>query len=59
MSNSKTVPRQFAADFDTVASHYKLRELGQYDEAKAAARADLDNAIVCFRAMAAELENEK
>ena len=34
------------------------RRLG-YNDTPAAARADLDNAILCFRAMAAELENGK
>ena len=48
--------KQFVADFETVAARYKLRELGQYDEAKAAARRDLESAEVCFAAMAGEAE---
>lgn len=51
-SSRKTVSKQFADDFEAVAKHYRLRELGQYEEAKAAARRDLDSAEVCFAAMA-------
>lgn len=56
MQTSKpvTVTEQFAADFEAIAARYKLRELGEYDEAKAAARRDLENAEVCFAAMAGE-----
>lgn len=46
--------KQFADDFEAVAEHYKLRELGQYEEAKQAARRDIEAAEVCFAAMAKE-----
>lgn len=51
--------KQFVADFEAVAVHYKLRELGQYDEAKAAARRDMPNAIVCFASMAKDVPEKK
>lgn len=56
MSGSKPqiVPRQFADDFDLVAAHYGLKELGEYEAAKSAARANLEEAIAMF----AELANE-
>ena len=54
---AKIVPKQFVEDFELVASHYKLKELGQYDEAKKAARADLDAAIVTFASLAQEVRN--
>ena len=44
--------RTFVADFEAVAARYNLRELGEYDQAKAAARRDMENAEVCFAAMA-------
>ena len=50
-----TVTKQFSDDFELVATHYKLKELGQYDEAKKAARADLDTAIVTFASLAQEV----
>ena len=56
MSNSNRVPRQFAADFALVATHYQLRELDEYETAKQAARNDLDNAIVCYAALAKEIQ---
>lgn len=46
--------RKFVADFELVATRYNLRELGQYEEARAAARRDLESAEVCFAAMARE-----
>jgi hypothetical protein len=51
-----SVPRQFVDDFEAVAKHYKLRECGEYDQARNAARADLDNAIICFASLAREIE---
>ena len=48
------VPQQFIDDFEKVAARYRLRELGEYEEAKAAARRDMGNAAVCFREMAVE-----
>lgn len=50
-----SVPRQFVKDFEKVAAHYKLKELGEYDEAKAAARNNIDAAIVCYSQMAKEI----
>ena len=50
-----SVPRQFVEDFEAVAAHYNLKALGEYDQAKAAARADLDSAIPCFAALAREI----
>lgn len=49
-----SVPRQFVDDFELVATRYNLRELGEYEEAKAAARQDLDNAIITFSKLAKE-----
>ncbi len=56
MSGDATVKasKQFVADFEAVATRYRLRELGEYEAAKAAARRDLENAEVCFAAMALE-----
>lgn len=54
MHVSKIVPRQFHDDFEAVAERYNLRELGEYEEAKQAARNDLDNAIITFSKMAKE-----
>lgn len=53
------VNKQFVADFEAVATRYKLRELGEYEAAKEAARSDLENAIVCFASIAAEIRQEK
>lgn len=47
-------PKSFADDFELVAAHYGLRELGEYEAAKSAARANLEEAIAMF----AELANE-
>ncbi len=44
--------RTFVADFEAVAVRYNLRELGEYEAAKEAARRDLESAEVCFAAMA-------
>lgn len=56
MDGSKNVmaSKQFVANFEAVAERYKLRELGEYELAKQAARRDLENAEVCFAAMAGE-----
>jgi hypothetical protein len=52
--NSKQVKAspQFVADFETVAEHYNLKALGEYEEAKEAARKNLDNAITTFANLA-------
>jgi len=52
--NRVTVSKQFVADFEAVALRYNLRELGEYEAAKEAARRDLENAETCFSAMAKE-----
>lgn len=52
ISRPVTVTEQFVADFEAVAARYKLRELGEYEAARAAARRDMENAEVCFAAMA-------
>ena len=55
MSASKIVPREFVNDFEAVANHYQLKALGEYETAKQAARADLDNAITTYAALAKEI----
>ena len=45
------VPRQFADNFDLVARHYALSP-GELEEAKTAAKRDLEAAEPCFAAMA-------
>ena len=55
MSASKIVPREFVNDFEAVAAHYNLKALGEYETAKSAARADLDNAITTYAALAKEI----
>lgn len=54
-TSKKTVSKQFADDFEAVATHYKLRECGEYEAAKEAARRDLDNAATCYAALAREI----
>lgn len=55
MSRSErvAVPASFVSDFETVCTRYGLTEQ-ERKEAKEAARRDLDNAIVCFAAIAKE-----
>lgn len=55
-ASRQIVSQQFVDDFEAVASRYKLREFGEYELAKAAARRDLDAAEVCFAAIAGEAE---
>lgn len=55
MSKEIFVPRQFIDDFAIVAEHFDLKELGQYEEAKKAAKSDMQNAITSFRLLAEEL----
>lgn len=52
------VSRKFVADFETVATHYKLRELGEFELAKEAARRDIEAAQEAFAAIAAEIRKE-
>lgn len=49
------VSRKFVADFETVATRYKLLELGEYADAKEAARRDIEAAQEAFAAIAAEI----
>ena len=49
----------FYSDFELVATHYKLREIGEYEEAKEAAKNDLPNARICYHAIANSLRLEK
>lgn len=53
---SVDVPRSFVEDFEVVSRHYLLRELGEYELAKQAAREDIENAITCFAALREEIE---
>lgn len=55
MSATVMVSKQFADDFELVAVRYNLRELGEYEEAKDAARRDIENAKVCFNAIVREI----
>ena len=54
-SKPTVVSKAFSDDFESVAANYKLRELGEYDTAKAAARGDLDAAITTFASLANEI----
>ena len=60
MSRSEKVvaTKQFAEDFETVAAHYRLKDLGEYDEAKQVARNDMAAAQVSFAAMAQEIKTK-
>lgn len=48
----------FQADFELVAAHYKLRELGEYEQALECAKNDVANAKICYAAIAASLRRE-
>ena len=50
------VPPRFVADFELVATRYQLRECGEYDEAKEAARNDIDAAMTTFAALAGQVQ---
>ena len=50
------VNKQFVADFDAVCTRYNLTA-EERDQAKAAARADLDAAITTYAAMAKEIQS--
>lgn len=56
MSISDRVPKQFVDDFELAASHYRLKESGEYEEAKHVAKNDLEVAQVCFAALAREIK---
>lgn len=55
--NRATVPVGFVDDFEIVATYYQLRESGEYETAKRAARADLDAAISTFSTLAEEIRS--
>ena len=55
MTGSVNVSKAFVADFEKVATHYELRKLGQYDDAKQAARNDLDNAQATYAALSEDI----
>lgn len=54
-SQQRVVPRQFIEDFETVAASYNLKETGEYEIAKQAARDDINSAMVCYHDMANEI----
>lgn len=56
-SRKLVAPQKFIDDFEAVATHYQLRESGEYESAKAAARADLDAAISTFSTLAEEIRS--
>ena len=51
-ASSVSVPRAFVADFECVAKHYKLEELGELADAKAAVKCDTASAIVTYARLA-------
>lgn len=55
MDGSVNVSRKFVADFELVAARYNLKELGEYADARAAARRDIEAAQETFAAIAAEI----
>lgn len=54
-----SAPARFVEDFELVATHYQLREHGEYETAKRAARQDLDAAIGTFSTLAEEIRSGK
>ena len=53
------VPKQFMADFDLVAGFYKLEELGELADARAAVKRDTANAIVTFARLADAVRRDR
>ena len=53
------VPPRFVENFELVADHYGLKAQGEYETAKAAARADLESAITTFAALSNEIRQEQ
>ena len=49
-----TVTREFKTDFDQVVKCYGLTDT-EIEEAKAAVRADLENATICFKSIAKQI----
>lgn len=58
VSKAVIVSKQFADDFNLVASYYNLTPQ-EVKEAKEAARNDLDSAIVCFASLALEATKDR
>jgi hypothetical protein len=60
MNGGETVraSKKFVDDFMTVAKHYMLAEHGELEQAKSAARADLDGAIICYTDIANKIRQE-
>lgn len=48
-------PKQFVDDFEFVAAHYRLAELGEYDEAKLTAKNNIADAQICFSVLAKDI----
>lgn len=60
MLGSKTAAtKQFVSDFDLVTNYYGLRALGEYEDAKQAARRDIEGATIAFASLAAEIRDER
>lgn len=55
----KTAPAQFRQDFDVVAAHYRLMDTGEYETAWEAAMDDLENAMLTYAALAAEIRQQE
>jgi len=55
LNEPKKTSKKFVSDFDLVAAHYRLEELGELEAAKQAAREDMANAIPCYAALAREI----
>lgn len=56
MAEAVRVSKQFAEDFELVATHYRLKELGEYEISKECARRDPENAAISFALMASEIK---
>lgn len=59
VSNPVIVTKQFADDFELVANYYGLKHIGEYLEAKDAARNDLENAIITYAHLASEVRKDQ
>lgn len=57
MGQPVRVTKQFSEDFARVAAHYACPD-SEIAAMKQAARADMENAAISFRAMAQEIEME-
>lgn len=52
-----TVTREFKQDFELVVKSYGLTDT-EVEEAKVAARGDLQNAVICYKSIAAQIRGE-